>query len=89
MALGANSGEIVRTVIGRGLRLAIIGSAIGSVGASLATKYLRTLLFGVDPIDPATFAAVAVTLLVVAAFACWLPGRRASHVDPMVALRAD
>ena len=89
MALGADGRDIVRTVIGGGLRLAAIGSAIGCIGALLSTKYLRTLLYGIDAIDPATFAAVAAALLLVAMVACWLPGRRASHVDPMVALRAD
>jgi predicted permease len=89
MALGADGGAIVRGVIGGGLRLAAIGSAIGCVGALLSTTYLRSLLFGVEPIDPATFAVVAAALLLVATVACWLPGRRAAHVDPMVALRAD
>ena len=89
MALGADSRRIVRHVIGRGLGLAAAGSAIGCVGALLSTKYLRTLLFGVDPIDPATFGLVVVALMTVAVIASWLPGRRASHVDPMVALRAD
>jgi putative ABC transport system permease protein len=89
MALGADGGAIVRGVVGRGLRLAASGSAIGCAGAVLSTRYLRTLLFGIDPIDPAMFAIVALMLLAVALFACWLPGRRASHVDPMVALRAD
>jgi putative ABC transport system permease protein len=89
MALGAGRRQIVRTVIGRGLGLAASGSAIGCVGALLSTKYLGTLLFGVDAIDPATFGLVAVALLLVALVASWLPGRRASRVDPMVALRAD
>jgi predicted permease len=89
MALGAGSGAIVNLVIANGLRLAGAGTVLGCAGAVLSTRYLRTLLFGVDPIDPATFVLVPLTLMAVALVACWLPGRRASRVDPMVALRAD
>jgi putative ABC transport system permease protein len=89
MALGAAGRDIVHLVIGNGLRLAAAGSAIGCVGALVSTRYLRTLLFGVEPIDPATFGLVPLGLMAVALFACWLPGRRASRVDPMVALRCE
>jgi len=89
MALGAGGREIVHLVIRNGLRLAAVGSAIGCAGALVSTRYLRTLLFGVEPIDPATFGLVPLGLMAVALFACWLPGRRASRVDPMVALRCE
>jgi len=89
MALGAGGRAIVNLVIANGLRLAAVGSVLGCIGALLSTRYLRTLLFGVDPLDPATFVLVPLVLMMVAVFACWLPGRRASRVDPMVALRTD
>jgi predicted permease len=89
MALGAGGRAIVNLVITIGLRLAAVGSVLGCVGALLSTRYLRTLLVGVDPLDPATFVLVPLALMMVAVVACWLPGRRASRVDPMVALRTD
>jgi ABC-type antimicrobial peptide transport system permease subunit len=89
MALGAAPSEVFRLVIGDGLRLTAAGIVIGIAGALVVSRWLTTLLFGVKPGEPAVFAATAALLLVVAALACFIPARRATRVDPMVALRAE
>jgi putative ABC transport system permease protein len=89
MALGANPGKVLRLVLGRGLRLAGFGTAIGILAALMLTQLLNSLLFGVSATDPVTFAAVAGLLLGVALLACYVPARRAMRVDPMVALRYE
>jgi putative ABC transport system permease protein len=73
--------------VGGGLKLVLVGLAAGLLTACGLTRFLTSLLYGVRPIDPATFAAVSGVLLAVALLACWLPARRAARVDPMVALR--
>ncbi len=73
----------------RGMKLAGLGLGLGLIGALAATQLLRNLLFGISPTDPATFLVIPLLLLAVAWFACWLPARRASRVDPMVALRTE
>jgi putative ABC transport system permease protein len=89
MALGAQPKDVVRLVVGEGVRTALIGVAAG-VGTALGlTRLLDNLLFGVAPQDPLTFAAVAIALVMVALLACYLPARGAARVDPMVALRHD
>jgi putative ABC transport system permease protein len=89
LALGATRGEVFRLILGRGLLLAAIGAA-GGVGAALwLTRVMETLLFSVSRTDPATFAAVPLTLIAVAALACYVPARRAMKVDPVIALRGD
>lgn len=89
IALGARPGDVLRLSMWRGMRLALIGLAIG-LGASLALRRaLQTVLFGVSPHDPATFAAVSLLLLSVAAAAAYVPARRATRVDPAIALRAE
>ena len=89
MALGARPVEVFRLVVGDALKLTAIGIAVGTGGSLLMARWLATLLFGVRPRDPATLAATALVLLVVAAAACVVPARRATRVDPMVALRAE
>jgi predicted permease len=89
MALGASREDVVRLVVGRGLRLAGAGLAIGLVLAGSVTRFAAFLLYGTSPLDPATFGAVAVLLLGVALAAAWRPARRAAGVEPLVALRED
>jgi predicted permease len=89
MALGAARRDVVKLVVGQGLRLAVAGIAIGLVGAWALTRFLASLLFGVKPTDPLTFVGVCLILAVVAVLASYLPARRATRVDPMVALRYE
>jgi putative ABC transport system permease protein len=89
MALGARATQVVRLVLGQGMRTIAIGIAIGLVGSFGATRLIRTQLFGVGPTDPLTFVWVPIALAAVAMVACYLPARRASRVDPVVALRAE
>jgi predicted permease len=87
MALGASRREILRMVMGEGLRVASIGIGIGLIEAFAASRLLKGLLFEVQPADPATFAGVSLMALIVALIACYVPARQAMSVDPMVALR--
>jgi putative ABC transport system permease protein len=89
MAMGAQPGDILRLVMRWGLVLTLTGMAIGTAGALFLTRLLTDFLFGVKPIDPATFIGVAIVLWIVALLACYIPARRATKIDPMVALRAD
>jgi putative ABC transport system permease protein len=89
VALGATGDHISRMVIREGITLTGLGVGLGIVGAFVASKTLSTLLFGVTPTDPATFVSVVVVLGVVAVLASWLPARRASRVDPLVAMRGE
>ncbi len=86
MALGAQRSDIVSLVLKKGMSLAVLGVVIG-LGASFAlTRLMASLLFGVGTSDPLTYATIALLLILVALFACYLPARRATKVDPMVAL---
>ena len=89
MALGASAADVSRLVVMQGLKPAIAGVAIGVAAAFFASRLLRTLLFGVTPIDPLTFAIVPPALLVIAAIACYVPALRAIRLDPTRALRAE
>ena len=89
MALGAQLRDVLKMVLRSGMSLALLGIAIGLAGALLLTRLMRTLLFGVTPTDAFTFASVAVILFVVALLACYIPARRATKVDPLVALRYE
>jgi len=89
VALGASSGDVLRLVLGQGIRLAITGVAIGLVCALALARVLRSLLFEVSAADPLTFALVSVMALAIAALACYLPARQATRADPAVALRAE
>jgi len=89
MALGAAGGDVQRMFVMRGLQLAAIGLVVGTVAALAGSRFIASLLFGVSPFDPITYAGVVLALGLVAIVATWLPARQASLVDPAIALRAD
>jgi len=89
MALGAQRGDILRMILGQGTKLAFIGTGIGIAGALALTRLLSSQLFGVTATDPITFVSVSALIIVVALLACYIPARRATKVDPLVALRYE
>jgi putative ABC transport system permease protein len=89
MALGASPGTVMRMVLGHGRRLTLIGIAIGIAGALAVSRLLQQALFEVDPANPAVYLALSVFLLLVTECASWFPARRATRIDPVIALRAE
>ena len=89
MALGATAFQVQRGVMARALRLALAGVTLGTIGSFVTAKWIASLLFGTRPTDPATFLGIVVLLCVVALFAGYVPARRASRIDPMIALRTN
>jgi ABC-type antimicrobial peptide transport system permease subunit len=89
LALGADAGGVRRMVVFQGLRLAVVGIIVGLAGAFGLTRFLATLLFGVGASDPIVFVGVPIVLTIVAVLAAWIPARRASHVDPVQAMRYE
>ena len=89
MALGATPGTVMRMVLGHSARLTLIGIVLGVAGGYAVSRLMRQVLFEVDPANPLFYLAVSGTLLLVAVLASWLPARRATRIDPVVALRMD
>lgn len=89
MALGANRGRVLGLVIGRGLKLAIIGASLGVSGLMASTRLTTSLLYGVNPKDPLTTTGVIVFMLVVAIIGSWVPARRATAIEPVRTLRVE
>jgi putative ABC transport system permease protein len=89
VALGAQRRDVIAMVMRQGIRATLVGTAIGLVGARAATRAIAALLFGIGAADPATFVAIPLLLTAIALVACYVPARRATHVDPLQALRAE
>ena len=89
MALGANEGVVLKLVTGQGMTLALVGAAAGLAGALLLSGSMSSLLYGIAPTDPLTLVAVSLLLVAVATLATYIPARRATRVDPIVALRYE
>jgi ABC-type antimicrobial peptide transport system permease subunit len=89
MALGAQSGAILKLVIGQGIKLAFAGVALGLVASVALTRTIKNLLFGVSATDPVTFIAITMLLIAVALLACFIPARRAARVNPIISLRGE
>jgi putative ABC transport system permease protein len=89
MALGARRADVLKLVVRQGMLLAIVGVIVGLLGAFALTRVMSSLMFGVTTKDPITFVAVSLLLVGVAFIACFVPARRATKVDPLVALRYE
>src|SRR5262249_45073095 len=89
IALGAQKGDVLRLVVGHGLRMSVVGELIGLAGAMALTHVMQSMLYGVKSTDPTTFVAVALLLGLVAIAASYVPARRAMRIDPIAVLRSD
>jgi ABC-type antimicrobial peptide transport system permease subunit len=89
MALGAQGHDVLGLILKQGMTLALIGEALGLIGAIALTRFIQTLLFGVTPTDATIFVAVVGILTFIALLACYFPARRATRVDPLIALRYE
>jgi ABC-type antimicrobial peptide transport system permease subunit len=89
MAMGARRADVLRLVLLRGLKIGTIGVALGVAGALALSRLMSTLLYGVSPADPFTFAMVSMMMALIVLVACFVPAQRATRVDPMVALRYE
>jgi putative ABC transport system permease protein len=89
MALGAGRRDVLRLALGQGMRLVLLGVVFGTAASLAVTRVMKSLLFGLSATDPVTYGGVALLLATVALLACWIPARRATKVDPMVALRHE
>ena len=89
MALGAQTGDVLKLIIKRGMALTLAGVTIGLIASLALTRFMETLLFGVSATDPLIFSVIALLLTAVAMLACYIPAQRATKLDPMVALRCD
>jgi putative ABC transport system permease protein len=89
MAFGSHTGHVLRMVIGQGMKLALDGVALGLAASLALRRTINNLLYDVSAPDPSTFAAWAMLLIAVALLACWIPARRATHIDPLSALREE
>jgi putative ABC transport system permease protein len=89
MAIGARPRDVFKMVLGQGMKLALLGVVIGLASAFALTRLMETMLFGVEPTDKLTFAAISIMLITVALLACYLPGRRATKVEPTISLRYE
>jgi putative ABC transport system permease protein len=89
MAIGARPRDVFAMILGHGMKLALIGVAIGLLAAFALTRLMETMLFGVEPTDVPTFSLISLLLISVAALACYIPGRRATKVEPTISLRYE
>jgi ABC-type antimicrobial peptide transport system permease subunit len=89
MALGAHRSDVLRLILGEGLKLVLAGAALGILFALIATRFIATMIYGVSATDPLIFLSVITLLVVVSLAACYVPARRAMRVDPIVALRYE
>ena len=89
MAMGARASDVMRMILGEGMHLVGAGIALGALASVMATRLMAFLLFDITATDPTTILSISLLLSVVAALACWIPKRRATKVDPMIALRCE